>query len=157
MLGTALFGAAGIDAEAVTSDGSAKDLLALSGGNVTCAIAGTSVAKQYVEEGSIVPLVVFSEDEFKGYDGFTVPTAKGLGYDIVFRSCNFLMTRADVDQAVVDDIYNSIVEYYGTDEYKELAANANAETDDSDGATVRKTIEDAAQMCQDIYDTYYAK
>lgn len=157
MLGTALFGAAGIDAEAVTSDGSAKDLLALSGGNVTCAIAGTSVAEQYVEEGTIVPLVVFSKDEFKGYDGFTVPTAQSLGYDIVFRSCNFLMTRAGVDQAAVDDIYQSIVEYYGTDEYKELAANANAETDDSDGAAVRKTIEDAAAMCQEIYDTYYAK
>lgn len=157
MLGTALFGAAGIEAEAVTSDGSAKDLLALSGGNVTCAIAATSVAKQYVEEGTIVPLVVFSKDEFKGFDGFTVPTATSLGYDIVFRSCNFLMTRADVDQAIVDDIYNSIIEYYGTDEYKELAANANAETDDSDGATVRKTIEDAAATCQEIYDTYYAK
>lgn len=157
MLATALFGEAGVNARAVTSPGSAQDLLALVGDNVVCAVATAQVARQYVEEGSIVPVLVFSDEEFTGYPGHTVPTAKGKGYDIVFRSCNFLMTKKGVDKKVVDQIYKDILAFYETDRFKTLAANANYEPDTSDGETVRQVIKDAAATCQTIYDKYYKR
>lgn len=157
LLATMLFGEAGIEAEAVTSDGSAKDLLALAGGNVVCALATSSLGAQYVEEGSLVPIVVFSNEPYTGYEGFTVPTAKSLGYDIVFQTCNFLMTKKDVNPTDVEAIHQAILDYSETDEFKELAANASYVPDLSDGETIRKTIADAAAMCQEAYDKYYAK
>lgn len=157
LLATMLFGEAGIEAEAVTSDGSAKDLLALAGGNVVCALATSSLGAQYVEEGSLVPIVVFSDEPYTGYEGFTVPTAKSLGYDIVFQTCNFLMTKKDVNPTDVEAIHQAILDYSETDEFKELAANASYVPDLSDGETIRKTIADAAAMCQEAYDKYYAK
>lgn len=155
MLPTALFGEAGIEMEAVTSDGSGKDLLALISGNVDCVVATSTVGRQFVEEGSIIPIAVFSDENYTGFDGFTVPTVKSKGYDIVFVSCNFLLTRAGVDQAIVDQMYQSILAYYETDECKELTGNAGYVPDPADGASVRKTVENAAALCQSIYEKYY--
>lgn len=157
MLQTMLFGEAGIEAEAVTSDGSAKDLLAVAGGNVVCAAATSSLGAQYVEEGTLIPIVVFSEEPYTGYEGIEVPTAKSLGYDIVFQTCNFLMTKKDVNPDDVAAIYQAILDYSETDEFKELAANASYIPDLSDGETVKQTIADAAAMCQEAYNKYCAK
>ena len=154
---TMLFGEAGIDAEAVTSHGSGKDLLAVVGGNVVCAAATTSLGAQYVEEGSLVPIMVFSDEPYTGYEGYEVPTAKSFGYDVVFKTCNFLMTKKDTNPDDVAAIYQAILDYSETDEFKELAANASYIPDLSDGETVKKTIEDAADMCKAAYDKYYAK
>lgn len=157
MLAAMLFGEAGIEAEAVTSDGSAKDLLALAGGNVVCAIGNASLGIQYIDEGSLVPILVFSEEPYTGYEGIEVPTAKSFGYDVVFQTCNFLMTKKDVNPADVEAIHQAILDYSETDEFKELAANASYIPSLEDGETVRKIIEDAAAMCQEAYDKYYAK
>lgn len=157
MLQTILFGEAGIDAEAITSDGSAKDLLAVVGGNAVCATGNSSLGVQYIEEGSLIPILVFSEEPYTGYDGIEVPTAKSKGYDVVFKTCNFLMTRKDTNPDDVAAIYQAILNYSETDEFKELAKNANYVPDLSDGETVRKTVENAAVMCQDAYEKYYAK
>jgi tripartite-type tricarboxylate transporter receptor subunit TctC len=157
MLLTMLFGQAGIDAEAVTTDGGAKSLLSLAGGNVACAIATSTVGAQYVEEGTLVPVLVFSDEPFTRYDGFEVPTAKSLGYDIVFQTCNFLMTRKDANPDDVAAIYQAILDYSETEEFKELAANASYVPDLADGETIRQIIADTASMCQSAYETYYAK
>lgn len=157
MLMTMLFGQAGIDAEAVTTDGGAKSLLSLAGGNVTCAVAVASVGAQYVEEGTLIPIMVFSDEPFTRYDGFEVPTAKSMGYDIMFQTCNFLMTRKDADPDDVAAIYQAILDYSETDEFKDLAANANYVPDLADGETIRQIIANTASMCQSAYDTYYAK
>ena len=110
-----LFGEAGLDAEAVTSDGSGKDLLAVASGNVVCAVAPASVGAQYVEDGSLVPIAVFSEENYTGYEGYDVPTVQSLGYDIVFHTCNFIMTKADVAPEDVAAIHQAILDYSETE------------------------------------------
>ena len=157
LLATMLFGEAGIDAEEVTSDGSGKDLLALAGGNVDCAIATSSVGAQFVEEGSLVPIAVFSEEPYTGYEGMEVPTVQSLGYDIVFKTCNFLMTKKDVNPEDVAAIHQAIVDYSETEEFKELAANASYVPSLEDGETVKQIISDTADMCKEAYDKYYAQ
>ncbi|MBQ8082032.1 MAG: tripartite tricarboxylate transporter substrate binding protein [Clostridia bacterium] len=157
LLATVLFGEAGIQAEAVTSDGSAKDLLALAGGNVVCAVASTSVGAQYVEEGTLLPIVVMSEEPYTGFEGIEVPTAQSLGYDIVFKTCNFIMTSKDADPAEVEAIYQAILAYSETDAFKTAAANANWVPVLADGATVKANIEAARALCEYGFNTYYAQ
>lgn len=157
MLQTALFGEAGINARAVTSSGSNKDLLALVAGDVVCTVSPSSLAAQFIEEGTLVPVLVFSDDPYTGYPGFTVPTARSKGLDLIFRSANFIMTRKEVDQAIVDQMYRDIQEYYKTEKFKTLAANAKYIPDYSDGATTKKLILSAADTCQRVFDKYYAK
>lgn len=157
LLGTMLFGEAKLEAEAVTSDGSAKDLLALAGGNAVCAFATSSLGAQYVEEGSLKPIAVFSEEPYKGYAGMEVPTVRSLGYDIVFRTCNFLMTRKEVKSDDVEAIHQAIVSYGQTEEFKALAKNANYVPAFVTGDEVKQIISDTAEMCQKAYESYYAK
>lgn len=155
LLQTMLFAETGINAEAVTSDGSAKDLLALAGGNVDCAVATASLGAQYVEEGSLVPILVFSEDAYEGYEGYKVPTAKEDGEDIVFQACNFLMTKKGVDIADAEAVRQAMIEYSKTEEFKKLAENASYTPSLDDGLEVRKTIEAAKEMCEEAYEKYY--
>lgn len=157
LLSTVLFGSAGIQAEAVTNDGSVKNLLALAGGNVVCCFAPSSVASQYVEEGTLLPLLVVSEEPFTGYEGIEVPTAQSLGFDILFKTCNFIMTSKDSDPAEVDAIYQAILKYSETEEFKTNAANANWVPVLADGETVRANIEAARSLCEYAFNTYYAK
>lgn len=155
MLGTALFGNAGLKAEAVTSDGTNKDMLALTSGDVVCAVGNASACQQFIEEGTAVPIAVFSAEPYKGFEGFEVPTVKSLGYDIEFRSCNFLMVKNGVEEEIVNQIYGMISDYTKTDGFLELAKAANYVPDIQDGASVRKMIEDSAATCQEIHDKYY--
>ena len=57
----------------------------------------------------------------------------------------------------MDAIYQAILDFSETDTFKELAANAKWEPVLADGETVKKTIQDSAAMCKEIYDTFYAK
>lgn len=157
LLATMLFGEAGLDAEAVTSDGSGKDLLAVASGNVVCAVAPASVGAQYVEDGSLVPIAVFSEENYTGYEGYDVPTVQSLGYDIVFHTCNFIMTKADVAPEDVAAIHQAILDYSETEEFKDLAKNANYIPYLEDGETVKQIILDASDLCKEAYDKYYAQ
>lgn len=157
LLATMLFGESGIEAEAVTSDGSAKDLLALAGGNVVCTVAPSSLGAQYVEEGTLLPIAVFSEEAYTGYNGLEVPTVKSLGYDIVFKSCNFIITKKDVDKNHVEAVRQAMIDYSETDEFKELAANAGYTPSLRSGEEVREIAQNAYEMCREAYEKYYAK
>lgn len=157
MLSTVLFGEAGIESEVLADNGGSQNALACASGDATACIVSANAAQQLVQEGSLVPIACFSDEDFTGYEGFTVPTVKSKGYDIVFKSCNFLMTKKGVDKAIVDQIYNDMLAYRETEDFKELASNAQYVPDNQNGEEVRATIEAAAQLCKDAYDKYYAK
>lgn len=156
LLAKALFGEAGIECEVLSEDGGSKNALAVASGDADCCIVSANAALQYVQDGSLVPLACFSEEDYTGYEGHTVPTVKDKGYDIVFKSCNFLMTKKGVDPAVTDKIYQDMLAYRETDEFKELAGNASYIPDNQNGEEVRKTVEDSADFCKEMYEKYYA-
>ncbi len=152
---TALFGEAGIDAQALTSDGSNKDILAVMSGDAICTSATLTLAKSYVENGDLIPIAVFSDEPYTGFEGYEVVTVPSLGYDVTVPSYNFLITRAGVDKEEIAGFYDALVAYRQTDAFKEAAAAANYTPDDTDGETLRKEIEHYAEVCKHIYDTWY--
>lgn len=158
MLATALFGKAGINGEVLSEDGGAQNALAAASGDAAICIVSASAALQFIQDGSLKPIACFSEEEYTGYgDGIVVPTVKSKGYDIVFKSCNFLMAKKGADKAALDQIYSDILAYRDTDEFKEMAENAKYVPDNQNGDQVRETVEAAAEMCKSVYDEYYAK
>lgn len=155
MLATSLFGQAGVDFETVTAESAAGHMLNLASGQVDCAMATVNSCVQFIEEGSVIPILVFDNDPYEDFDGFSVPTAKSYGYDIVYQSCNFLLTRAEVDQKVVDDIYQSILAYAETEDFKKTAETANYIPDLISGEEVKQIVTDSRDFCTDIYNNYY--
>lgn len=157
MLPITLFSLAGVkDHKAVTSNGSPTDLLAVASGNVTCAVATMGAGRQFVEQGSLVPVAVFSEQPYTRM-GLNVPTVKSFGYDIVMQSCNFLSVKKGVDPAVVDQIYRDIQAYYGTEKFKKLSETAGYVPDRMNGAEMLRTLEEAQVLAKGIFEKHYKK
>lgn len=155
ILQTALFGDAGLDAQAVTSDASNKDILAVVSGDAICTSATISLAKTYVESGDVIPIAVFSDNTYTGFDGFEVPAVKSFGYDISLPSYNFIITRAGVDKAQIKGLYDAMLAWRETDTFKQQAEAAHYTPDATNGEDLRAEIEHYAQVCKEIYDKYY--
>ncbi|MCH3916202.1 MAG: tripartite tricarboxylate transporter substrate binding protein [Spirochaetia bacterium] len=155
MLFSALLGDAGIKWNAVSTAGSNKDLLNLVSGNVDCVIATVSVGSQFVEGGMVKPIACFSDAPFTGFDNYTVPTVSSKGYNIVFKSNNFIMVRKGVPQDHIDAVYNAYMDYQKTDEFKALAQKANFTPNTMNGAEIRKSVNDEKDFCQTYYKKYY--
>lgn len=155
MLATALFGESGVSWEAVTSDSSGKDVLACSNGTVTVAIATTSACAQYIQEGSVVPILTFGTEAYTGYEGFTVPSAKDKGFDIVWQSLNYIITRSEVSDDVIDQMYAVISEYCEGDEFKSACQTAGIIPYICDGDQCQQMVSDAKTMCDTMYAKYY--
>lgn len=155
MLATALFGENNVAWEAVTSDSSGKDVLACANGTVTVAIATTSACTQYIQEGSVVPILTFGTEAFTGYEGFTVPTAKDKGFDIVWRSLNYIMTRSQVSDEIIDQMYAAISEYCAGEEFKSACDTAGIVPYICDGDECYELVSSAKAMCDAMYDKYY--
>lgn len=152
----ALFGDAGLNAQALTSDGSNKDILAVMSGDAICTAATISLATTYVESGDLIPIAVFSDEPYTGFEGYDeVPTVPSLGYDITIPSYNFIITRAGVPEEEVKGLYDAILAYRETDSFKEAAAAANYTPDNTDGETLRSEIEYYAEVSKEIFDKYY--
>jgi tripartite-type tricarboxylate transporter receptor subunit TctC len=159
MLATAMFGEAGIKAEHLATDTAAKDVQAILTGDAGCTLLTTAQTEKFVgAPGDVItPIAVFSEDPSVQIGNYQVPSIKSLGFDIAFKTFNFLFTRASVDQSAVDSIYKSLIDYYATPEFKAQAEKINFVPDTSDGATAQKILENARDMCKRFYDKYYAR
>lgn len=151
----ALFGEAGMDAEALTSDGSNKDILAVQSGDAIVTAATYTLARPFIESGDLIPIAVFAEEDYTGFEGMTVPALTGLGYDITMPSYNFLLTRAGVDPAEARGLYDAIKAVRGTDSFKAAAEAASYNPDSTDADTLKAEIEKYAAFCKEVHDKYY--
>ena len=80
--------------------------------------------------------------------------------DIMFLQFNLLdmiLYSADVAPEDVAAIHQAIIDYSKTDEFKDLAKNANYTPYLEDGQTVKQIILDTADLCKEAYDKYYAQ
>lgn len=122
LLETALFKMAGIDnAESLTGN-SVENLTALLGGHAQVAAVPATIGAPYVEDGTLIPIGVFSDRAYTGHKGFTVPSIKETyGYDIVFQSVNFLVVDHEVSDHVVNYYHSKISSIYADPQFQQEA------------------------------------
>lgn len=154
-IATALMGEAGIEFTNIISDGANKDIISVVSGDITLSLGYPNVGRQYVQEGSIVPLLTFSKEPSTAFEGIEVPTATSKGYDFVFRANNFLMAKKGADANALSELYEAFVVWQETDAFKELAASTQYEPYNQTGQDLKAEIEDAAGMFKEIFEKYY--
>lgn len=152
---TALMGQQGIEFTSVINDGAAKGLVATVAGDSTVCMGPVSVGRQYIETGEVVPILCFSETPCTEFEGIEVPTAKSIGSDLVFSTNNFLMARKGADPEALAQMYDTYVQWQETDEFKELAANADFVPNNVAGPELEEELLASAAMFEEIYNTYY--
>lgn len=106
---------AGIPVKMVDTSGASDRVAQLLGGHIDLAFMGYSDMKQYQESGDFIPLCLLSSEREAGFPD--IPTARELGYEIVFDSCFFMLTTPGVDQAIVDKIIDTIIEINAREDY----------------------------------------
>lgn len=112
-----LLKSAGLDINIVDAGSAADRLAALLGGHVDVILAAYGSIKDYVAEGTLVPLAL---DGMSDLDEAGLKSVSNLGYDIGFPFYYFFAFPKGTDQALVREFSNAVKEIVlGTGEYPE--------------------------------------
>lgn len=152
---TYVFGESGVNYSTVISDGANKDIISVVNGDITVSVGYPNVGRQYVQEGTIIPILTFSGEPCVDFEGLEVPTAKSQGIDLAFRANNFVMARKGADTEALKAMFNAFIEWQETESFKELADNTKYVPYNQNGEELKAEIERAAELFQVIYDKYY--
>jgi tripartite-type tricarboxylate transporter receptor subunit TctC len=137
VLQACLWGVMGIKAEAVQYGGGAKEaVLAVSNNVIDVSAATPTAAMEMVNEGSVVPIAIFSSKDYTGFPGKTVPAITKLGYDLDLPGKNFLAIRKGTSQENIDYLYGIFKEIYDSAEYQEFSKTVLFNIDDSNSAAL---------------------
>lgn len=120
----ALFQMAGVQSDSVDAGSSAESLVNCMAGTVDVAYCAMNLAKSYVESGDMLPIGVFSEEEYTGYEGITVPTFKSMGYDVVYAATSFFAIRSGTDQAILDKLSTALDNVCNNPDFQKEFADA---------------------------------
>lgn len=111
----------GITSDSVNGDGFGDALVNVMNGSAEVCYCALNQAAQYVEDGSIVPLAVYSEESYKGYADYgfpEVPTLKETGVDVSYSTITWFSLRAGTDEAVVEKLAAALQKVYDNPEFQ---------------------------------------
>lgn len=111
----------GITSDSVNGDGFGDALVNVMNGSAEVCYCALNQASQYVEDGSIVPLAVYSEESYKGYADYgfpEVPTLKSTGVDVAYSTITWFSLRAGTDEAVVKKLAAALEKVYDNPDFQ---------------------------------------
>ena len=107
--------AADISLNAVDKGGASDMVPALLGDQLDTGINSYGVFKQYVNDGSIVPLLTYGEKRSEYFPD--VPTAKELGYDISAARAYFFAFPKGTDSAICQKLSDAVANIQNNEDY----------------------------------------
>ena len=96
----------GADNDTVTYNNGSQGMVYLLGGDTMIMAASLSLAHQFVEDGSIVPLAVLSARDYDGIYG-QIPSISQYGYELYNDMLTMYAIREGTDQQIVDLLYGA--------------------------------------------------
>jgi tripartite-type tricarboxylate transporter receptor subunit TctC len=102
----------------ITYASAAETMTSIFAGNIDVGWGAVNVGKQYVENGTLTPLMVFSDEDFVYPEGTVVPSAKSLGIDVIQENFIFFGLRAGSDPEIVSKLENAIRKVYEDPDFR---------------------------------------
>jgi tripartite-type tricarboxylate transporter receptor subunit TctC len=118
LLAEALAGMADVKITHVGYKGSSEAVTAILGGHTMATVDAIGTILPYVESGKMRVLLSFDPQPVASLPG--VPTAKSLGYDLVYPAPYGLVGPKGMPPAVVDRLYKAFKAAADSDDYKKL-------------------------------------
>ena len=118
LLAEALAGMADVKITHVGYKGSSEAVTAILGGHTMATVDAIGTILPYVESGKMRVLLSFDPQPVAWLPG--VPTAKSLGYDLVYPAPYGLVGPKGMPPAVVDKLYKAFKTAADSDDYKKL-------------------------------------
>ncbi len=96
----ALYKALNLEAETLTHSNAPEGLTNCMGGHNVITMAGLEVARSYVESGDVAPVLTFSDGEYAGYEGYTVPGITSLEgcEDLAYSGLQFMCVGSSLPE-----------------------------------------------------------
>ncbi len=141
-----------IKSDTVTGNGFPDMIVSTIAGDTEITYCALETARQYVAEGSLVPLAVCNAESYTGYaeEGYAeVPSLTSLGYDIEYATITWLAMRAGTDEAVLNKLRTSLENVYANEEFQaEMSAAGFLMLEDTSAETVTATVDKMVTDCQ---------
>ena len=146
----------GLQSDSINGDGFTDAVVNVLSGNAEVCYCALNTGYQYVQDGSLVPLAVYSSDDYTGYADIgypSVPALKTLGYDIEYSTITWFALRKGTDQAAVEKLNNALAKVYANPEFQaEFAAAGFVMMEDTSTAAVSKRVETMIEDCKSFAD-----
>lgn len=155
LINQGLFDMFGIEAGFVQTDSNPESLVSVLNGDITCAIVNPAAGTQYVANGSLTPICVFSEEPYDGYEGVVVPTAKELGVDIVSDGFRYISIRKGTSPEIVQYMYEQIAKVYQNPEFIKESLAMDAECIALDSQQCIDKLNDMYDIHNSLYQMVY--
>ena len=120
LLAEALAGMAGFEITHVGYRGSSEAGTAVLGGHTMATVDAVGTILPYAESGKMRVLLSFDAQPMEWLPG--VPTARSLGYDLVYPAPYGLVGPKDMPAPIVDKLYQAFKSAAESDEYRKLLA-----------------------------------
>lgn len=118
LLSEALASMAGVKITHIGYKGSSEAVTAILGGHTMATVDAIGTILPYVQSGKMRVLLSFDPQPVASLPG--VPTAKSLGYDLVYPAPYGLVGPKGMPPAIVDRLYQAFKSAADSDEYKKL-------------------------------------
>lgn len=146
----------GLKSDNISGDGFPESIINVMSGNADVCYSALNIAEQYVQEGSLIPLCVYSEEDYSGYKDYgyeTVPSLKSLGYDISYSTITWFALRGGTDPQNVKKLETTLNEIYKNEDFlSEMEAAGFVMMEDTSSARVQEIADEMIIQCQEFAD-----
>ncbi|RGZ01148.1 tripartite tricarboxylate transporter substrate binding protein [Clostridium sp. AM58-1XD] len=115
----------GMSVEGVPYNGDAEVVTAMLGGHVDFGVMHPSNAMQYIENGSFIPIGIFTSERDEREKLKDIPTMKEQGYDIDLSVWKFIAAPKGTPEDVMETLKQAFGEMVKDDRFKEFCENGN--------------------------------
>lgn len=156
LLSRALMEKLGLESDTVVGGGFPDMILSTISGTTQITYCSLETARQYVADGSLIPIATCTPDAYTGYaaEGFaSVPSLNELGYGIEYSTITWLALRSGTDDAIVAKLASALDAVYANAEFqKEMKDAGFFMLEDPSSAAVSERIDTMVSSCQEFAD-----
>lgn len=143
----ALFDEMGAKFQIIPYDGANEALTAAISGEVDFAVTHASLAREFVKSGDVLPVVAFDKEKVID-EVYNLDCVADYGYDTWMTNVCAVFMRAGTEQAVVDKMYDVILNILKNEEFLATAQNIGLNIDPMTGEEVKAYIDSCMEKAE---------
>lgn len=142
----------GLKYDTVPHSSGSEGLVNVMAGTTNVTLSSMAAAKQYVEDGSLVPLFVYDDKPYTYENGVTAPPLSDFGIDAPYDTAQFFAIRTGTDQEIVDYLEQAFENVYANEEFMKEYTAAGGELIPYSSEEMGAMVEELQVSAKEIYD-----
>lgn len=142
----------GLKYDTVPHSSGSEGLVNVMAGTTNVVLSSMAAAKQYVEDGSLIPLFVYSDEPYTYANGVTAPPLSEFGINAPYDTAQFFAIRSGTDEKIVSYLENAFKNVYADQGFLDEYTAAGGELIPYSGAEMEEMIGELQGTAKEIYD-----